>query len=66
MDERGQTAVAAAAFRSSAAAVEALLAAGADPHLGTRDAVATARFFDLPDMVRLLTRSDVEGVTLRE
>lgn len=58
VNERGQTALAAAAFRSSAEAVEALLAAGADPHLGSPDAVATARFFDLPDMVRLLTRSD--------
>ena len=59
VNERGQTALAAAAFRSSAEAVEALLAAGADPLRGSPDAVATARFFDLPDMVRLLTRSDV-------
>ena len=58
VDERSQTPVAAAAFRSSAEAVEALLAAGADPHLGSPDAVATAQSFDLPDMVRLLTRSD--------
>ncbi len=58
INERGQTAVAAAAFRSSAEAVEALLAAGADPRLGSPDAVATAQFFDLTDMVVLLTRSD--------
>ena len=58
VNERGQTPVAAAAFRSSAEAVEALLAAGADPYLGSPDAVAPAQCFDLPDMVRLLTRSD--------
>ena len=55
VNDRGQTAVAAAAFRSSAEAVRALLDAGADPHRGAPDAVATARFFDLPEMVALLT-----------
>lgn len=54
VNDRGQTPFAAAAFRSSAEAVEALLAAGADPHLGDPDAVATARFFELHDMVALL------------
>jgi hypothetical protein len=32
------------------------LAAGADPLRGSPDAVATAQFFELPDMVQLLTR----------
>jgi len=59
VNDRGQTALAAAAFRSSAQAVEALLEAGADPLRGSPDAVATARFFELPDMVALLTRSDI-------
>ncbi len=54
VNDRGQTPLAAAAFRSSAEAVTALLAAGADPRLGSPDAVATAQFFDLPDMVALL------------
>lgn len=57
VNDRGQTAIAAAAFRSSGQTVQALLAAGADPHLGSPDAVATARFFDLPEMVALLTQA---------
>ena len=61
INDRGQTPIAAAAFRQSAESVMALLAAGADPYLGSPDAVATARFFELPDMVALLTRGDVEG-----
>ncbi|WP_442934457.1 ankyrin repeat domain-containing protein [Micromonospora sp. CPCC 205546] len=54
-NDRGQTALAAATFRSSTEAVRALLAAGADPHHGSPSAVETARFFDLPDMLALLT-----------
>lgn len=56
VNDRGQTPIAAAAFRNSAPTVEALLAAGADPHLGSPDAVATARFFEINEMVALLTR----------
>ncbi|MCX4390423.1 ankyrin repeat domain-containing protein [Micromonospora peucetia] len=54
-NDRGQTALASAAFRSSTETVRALLAAGADPHHGSPSAVDTARFFDLPDMLTLLT-----------
>ncbi|MEU6078570.1 ankyrin repeat domain-containing protein [Micromonospora sp. NPDC047074] len=54
-NDRGQTALAAAAFRSSTEAVRALLAAGADPHQGSPSAVDTASFFDLSEMVALLT-----------
>lgn len=53
VNDRGQTALAAAVFRRSPAAA-LLVAAGADPDLGSPSAVATARFFDLPDMMRLL------------
>ena len=53
VNERGQTALAAAVFRRSPAAA-LLVRAGADPDLGSPSAVATARFFDLPDMLRLL------------
>jgi len=56
VNDRGQTPLAAAAFRSSAASVELLLAAGADPSVGNPDALATARFFELQEMVALLTR----------
>ncbi len=55
VNDRGQTPFAAAAFRSSGEAVQLLLDAGADPHLGAPDAVATASFFELPEMVALLT-----------
>ena len=56
VNERGQTALAAAVFRRSPAAA-LLVAAGADPDLGSPSAVATARFFDLPDMLALLERN---------
>ncbi|MBM0257540.1 ankyrin repeat domain-containing protein [Micromonospora sp. 4G55] len=54
-NDRGQTALAAAVFRKNAEAVRALLDAGADPTHGDPSAVETARFFDLPEMLTLLT-----------
>jgi ankyrin repeat protein len=54
VNDRGQTALAAATFRRSAPNVQALLAAGADPTAGGPSAIATAQFFDFPDMVELL------------
>ncbi|MEV4482870.1 ankyrin repeat domain-containing protein [Micromonospora coxensis] len=54
-NDRGQTALAAAVFRRNAEAVRALLDAGADPAQGNPSAVETARFFDLPEMLTLLT-----------
>ena len=53
-NDRGQTALAAAVFRRSTPSVRALLAAGADPAHGSPSALDTARFFDLPEMVREL------------
>ncbi|MGC5052207.1 ankyrin repeat domain-containing protein [Micromonospora sp. DT48] len=53
-NDRGQTALAAAVFRKNAEAVRALLDAGADPDGGDPSAVATAEFFDLPEMLALL------------
>jgi hypothetical protein len=50
----GEETLAAATFRRSAESVRALLAAGADPHLGRQSAVATATFFELPDMLDVL------------
>ena len=54
VNDRGQTPLAAAVFRQSAASVAALVAAGADPSLGDPNALATATFFELPDMLALL------------
>ncbi|RKS77545.1 hypothetical protein CLV35_1234 [Motilibacter peucedani] len=55
VNDRGQTALAAAVFRQDVGAVQALLAAGADVHAGGPSALATARFFDLPEMLELLS-----------
>lgn len=56
VNDKGQTALAAAVFRQDEAIVTALLEAGADPDLGPRSAVAIAEFFDLPQMQALLQR----------
>ena len=53
-NDRGQTALAAATFKQSAESVKALLAAGADPEQGNQSALATAAFFQLPEMLKLL------------
>ncbi|HEX8869454.1 MAG TPA: ankyrin repeat domain-containing protein [Lentzea sp.] len=55
VDDRGQTALGAAVFRRSELSVRLLMGAGADPGLGSRPALDIARFFDLPEMLRLLT-----------
>jgi ankyrin repeat protein len=53
-NDRGQTPLAAAVFKQSADTVRALMAAGADPDAGQPSARATAQFFELPEMTRLL------------
>jgi uncharacterized protein len=55
VNDRGQTALASAVFRQDTGIVTALLDAGADPELGPKSAVEIARFFDLPEMLTLLT-----------
>jgi hypothetical protein len=57
VNDRGQTALGAAVFRQSGESVNLLLTAGADPALGTRSALDIARFFELPEMLALLTAS---------
>lgn len=54
VNDRGQTALAAAVFRQTREVVERLLRCGADPLLGPQSAVDVARFFDLPEMLALL------------
>ena len=53
VDDRGQTALAAAVIRQSTDAVQHLLAAGGDPDGGEPSARATAVFFDRPAMTEL-------------
>jgi ankyrin repeat protein len=57
VNDRGQTALGAGVFRQSREIVTTLLAAGADPAVGAQSAVATATFFDLPEMLALLRGS---------
>jgi ankyrin repeat protein len=57
INDRGQTALAAATFRRHGPIVTVLLAAGADPDAGERSARQIATFFSLADMVALLTTS---------
>ncbi len=54
VNDRGQTALGAAVFRSATEIVQTLLAAGADPAGGGRTALQIADFFDLSDMTALL------------
>lgn len=58
-NDRGQSALAAAVFRRSERGVLALLAAGADPSAGNPSAQDMARFFELPEMERLLRKGEV-------
>ncbi len=48
---RGQTPLAGVVFKKEDAIVGILLAASADPHAGTPDAIATAQMFDRADLV---------------
>ena len=54
VNDRGQSALSAAVFRQNAGEVRVLREAGADPDGGTPSAVATAEFFNLPEMAALL------------
>jgi ankyrin repeat protein len=56
VNDKGQTALAAAVFRRDPEIVTDLLDAGADPDLGPRSAVTVATFFDLPEMLHLMGR----------
>ncbi|MBM2614603.1 ankyrin repeat domain-containing protein [Actinoplanes sp. LDG1-06] len=53
-NDRGQTALSAAVFRQNPETVRTLLAAGADPSGGEPSALATADYFQLPEMALLL------------
>ena len=54
LDDGGQSALGAATVTRCGEAVTALLEAAADPRQGSQSALATAGFFDLPDMLALL------------
>lgn len=53
LNDRGQSALAAATFKQDTEVVRTLLAAGADPDEGNPSARATTQFFDLPEMAKL-------------
>jgi ankyrin repeat protein len=57
VNDRGQTALAAATFRREPRIVVSLLAAGADPATGERSALQIADFFHLSAMTALLTQA---------
>lgn len=54
VNDKGQTALAAAVFRDDAGLVRALLAAGASPLAGGPHAIETARYFGRSAMLALL------------
>lgn len=54
MNERGQTPLAGAVFRSHLDVVRVLVDAGADPDNGSPTARDTATFFDLPDSLAII------------
>lgn len=54
INDRGQTPLAGAVFKGYAEVVEVLVAAGADPDLGSPTARAAAQFFERPDLAALL------------
>lgn len=53
-NDRGQAPVAGAVFKAEPEVIEVLVAAGADVTAGEPSAVATARFFERPDLEALL------------
>lgn len=53
-NDKGQTALGAAVFRQSEPIVRELLDAGASANAGSPSAVEVARFFELPEMEKLL------------
>jgi ankyrin repeat protein len=61
VNDRGQTALGAAVFRRSERTVTLLLEAGADPARGPKSALDVARFFDLPEMLALLTGQETRA-----
>ena len=54
-NDRGQTPLAGAVFKDEPDVISALVAGGADPHAGQPSAAATARMFERPDLLALLT-----------
>lgn len=54
LNDRGQTALVCAVFRNNAVLAQKLLDAGADVSLGHQSPKEVARFFQLPEMEKLL------------
>ena len=54
LNDRGQSIVAGAVFKAHDGVVRALVAAGADPRLGTPTAIETAHMFGRKDLLEVL------------
>ncbi|MCW2811306.1 MAG: hypothetical protein JWP61_1764, partial [Friedmanniella sp.] len=54
VNDRGQTPLAGAVFKGYEDVVRVLVAAGADPDLGSPTARSAAAFFERPDLLTLL------------
>lgn len=55
LNDRRQTPLAGAVFKTEPEVVRLLVAAGADPHAGQPSAMATATVFERPDLAALLS-----------
>ena len=56
LNDRGQAPLAGVVFKKEDALIDVLLAAGADPHAGTPDAISTAKMFERADLVEKMSK----------
>ncbi|MDO5744815.1 MAG: ankyrin repeat domain-containing protein [Micrococcaceae bacterium] len=54
LNDKGQGALTCAVFRKNEPLVRQLLSNGADPHLGSQNALAVAKMFELPELAAVI------------
>ncbi len=54
LNDKGQGALTCAVFRKNEPLVRQLLSKGADPHLGSQNALAVAKMFELPELAAVI------------